>query len=167
MKKKLNDIYSLIKSRRLSEAFGKTRALINSDQVMKYTAKIDELESVYHDLLSYYIRGIEDVKREDILLYVGHNLAEVADLIVYKTEKRNSSAEFYNRLRFCSGIDELGIIKLIEEALVVSDRRAYDRYVQDLFYAIWVTRSLSEEQVQAIFDTRLDDYLLCVVASAS
>ncbi|WP_373810648.1 tetratricopeptide repeat protein [Porphyromonas macacae] len=166
MKKKLNDIYTLIKSRRLSEAFGKTRALINSDEVMKYTAKIDELESIYHDLLSYYIRGIEDVKREDILLYVGHNLAEVADLIVYETEKRNSSGEFYNRLRFCSGIDELGIIKLIEEALVVSDRRAYDRYVQDLFYAIWVTRSLSEEQVQAIFDTRLDDYLLCVVASA-
>ncbi len=136
--------------------------------MMKFTTRLDELESIYRNLLSYYAKGTTDAQREEILQYIGRGILSTADGVVYETERLHSSKEYYQQLRLRTGIKDESLGTLITRLQSTSDRKIYDSIIHDIFIAIWVNKSLSEEEKQLIIKLSAteNDYLLCILVSA-
>ncbi len=136
--------------------------------MMNFTTRLDELESIYRNLLSYYAKGITDDQRKEILQYISRGILTTADEIIYGTERQHSGKEYYQQLRLRTGIKDESLGMLITRLQSASDRKIFDSIIHDIFNAVWVNKSLSEEEKQQIVSLSVteDDYLLCTLASA-
>lgn len=167
MKTKQNEIYNLIKQGRFAEAFGRVRAQINSEQGAGYTDKLDELETLYRSFINYFLQNIEEQHQAEMQKYIKQHLLEIADAVCYDQESKNSNREYYNRMRLHTGIDDKSIAHLISAFKDnYNERRVADRFMQDLFYALWAKKSLNHDEKQVLLDSSIDDYMLSIIISA-
>lgn len=159
MNTEFHDIANHIKEGRLVSAFGAIRAKITPADA-ELTYRLDALYETYRHSLLYYISGAEDPDREKIVTQLLNDLLGIALDLEYRHRMRRG-----NHLRqYIRSLSPLSIL----EVLAMIDLNGHDvvdaRLSEGLLEAVWTSRSLSEEESEALLRVE-DEYLQSIILS--
>lgn len=92
-------IKGYLQSRRLREAMRELRALAGS---LSWTLQedVDKVEESYRMMLQYAVKGVEDPGRQEVYDHIIASLYGIMDRVVREVEKADSSALYFNTLRY-------------------------------------------------------------------
>ena len=173
------NIYKLLESSRLNEAFDAITTLIEDTSTAGLKDEVDQLRISYKLMLQYMSRGILDPQRDTILRHIVNSLYSIADRCVIADQENTSPAVFYARRRelktqpFSNIIDEWKT-SFNKHAMLLSvpeeqqNRAAITQMAQEceqketlMFNKIWSTFPTTSDDAQAINTILGDDTTPC------
>lgn len=159
----LQQIYQAVGDGLLSEAFDHVRASATPQQSYLLT-RIDELEGVYRQLLSYFARGVKDEKQAEMLIYLRRQLMDIAAEVQLGSMIGQGAGLFLDRLRYRRSIGFENLTNLLAQAAESTGRKQYDELVRLIFDSLWTADTLTEEEAAAL--SQADEYIRLAAASA-
>lgn len=185
----INTIYSLLHSGHLLKAIDKLSQLSEQFDVYDAIPRIEVQKTTYNYMLHYL--GNEDPQRPQIYLEIIQQLYALADYVKCYALKGESSNIYFEKLRFRYSQTTLSYAEFLDVFISISDnhslnvlleegddkrqrmhenQKRYEQTVLELFDAIFVSQSFSEEQatgVKAILQhSSVSKDAKCMVASA-
>lgn len=159
----LQKTYQAVGDGLLSEAFGLVRASVPSQQ-SHFLTRIDDLENVYRQLLSYFAQGVKDEKQAEMLLYLKRKLIGLAAEVHRESVVAQGTGLFYDRLRYRRSIGFESLVTLLEQAETSTVRKQFDELVRLIFDSLWTADALTDEEAAAL--SHAGEYIRLVAASA-
>ncbi len=152
-------IPQLIGQGHLVSAFGAIRAKITPADA-ELTYRLDALQETYRQSLNYYLSGAEDPERDKIVSQLRKDLLSVDLELEYRhrLQRGNHLRQYIRSLSPLSILEVLDMIDLGGEGVVDP------RLAEGLLEAVWTSRALSEQEVEALLQVE-DDYLQSIILS--
>ncbi len=96
-----NAILSLLKEKRLKEAFGKIASLISlSPNEWQAMDKLTEIESSYRYMIQYMLEGMADPNRRDFYYNLLLSTYNLTDKVVESLLEKESPTLYYQKRRY-------------------------------------------------------------------
>lgn len=159
MNAELHDIAHLIRDGHLVSAFGAIRAKITSADT-ELTYRLDTLYETYRHSLLYYISGAEDPERDKIVTQLRIDLLGVALELEYRQRMRRGD----HLRQYIRSLSPLSILEVLAMIDLKGNGVIDPRLAEGLLEAVWTSRSLSEEETEALLRIE-DEYLQSIVLS--
>lgn len=168
IKKKLNNIYALIRRKQLKEAIDSVKEFAGAQQNWAVSEKISELKTNYQYMLHYLIEGKKDPEQQRIYHQLIRDIYTVADDAAEGLLMQFSSSVFFDKARLLNirtpiSIDEyrdiisrqtdtFSFIDLLEEGSEKDSRLKqhilqHEHTIQDLFYSVFVSPRVNQDQI--------------------
>lgn len=163
MNQEIQKIYQAVGDEQLSEAFERLLKLVPPQQA-PLLSRINDLENIYRQLLSYFAQGVKDEKQAEMLLYIRRKLLDITAQAAIESTVAQGSGLFYDRLRYRRSIGFESITTLLEQASNSNNRKQFDELVHLIFDSLWTSDSISEEEASAL--GKAHEYIRLVAASA-
>ena len=165
-----SSIRSLLREKRLAEAFGKLREAAKQAQNWQISDQLDELEESYRYMIRYVAEGSADPKRDEIHESIMAKLMELADMVATELTVQTSPRLYYATLRM-ERMHASSLHKLLDSyhAAVEKTRVFYElpadqrpagaeeslligkeKTATDIFKHVWVTFPMPNDEVAAL-----------------
>ncbi len=133
----------------LTDAITQVRAIVNTEQT-ETQRSLDEVESIYQNILHYFSQGVEDEKVPNLLLYIRRKLIQMLNRWELNADVPIGTGFFFDRMRYRRSIGFDSIATLCKHIHESEQRKKYDDLLKNLFDALWTSEKLSDEDVAAL-----------------